>query len=349
MSKYKRSGRPQSSRCKRTTRPCLEALESRLVLSTYRLADGAEPRSVRWRRERRRRGPVSQHPRAGRRPGRAGLLGRAAQGGREPPLRSPVSSSSHPSTRPMWSSPITRPISAATAIRRGSHPGWPSSRRAPSEETVAAAFLASPEYSAKHVADDDFVQSLYENILGRAGDPAGINSWTQPLEAGTSRGAVVASFISSPESSQISIDDDYNDFLARVGDTAGVDYWMAQIENGSKTMAEVAAQFAGSPEYATLASQEPAPATQLVVTTPPASVTANAPFGLTVAAENGSGIIDTTYTGPVTLVLSGGTSGAVLGGTLTGTAANGVAAFTGLTINTAGTGYTLTASSAHAP
>ena len=34
MSKYKRSGRPQSSRWKRTTRPRLEVLESRLVLST---------------------------------------------------------------------------------------------------------------------------------------------------------------------------------------------------------------------------------------------------------------------------------------------------------------------------
>ena len=34
MSKYKRSGRPQSSRSKRTTRPRLEVLESRLVLST---------------------------------------------------------------------------------------------------------------------------------------------------------------------------------------------------------------------------------------------------------------------------------------------------------------------------
>ena len=80
-------------------------------------------------------------------------------------------------------------------------------------------------------------------------------------------------------------------------------------------------------------------------TTPPASVAANAPFGLTVTAEDGSGNIATTYTGPVTLALSGGTSGAVLGGTLTATAVNGVATFSGLTINTAGTGYTLTASS----
>ena len=57
-------------------------------------------------------------------------------------------------------------------------------------------------------------------------------------------------------------------------------------------------------------------ATKLVVTTPPpASVTANASFGLTVTAEDSSGNIDTTYTGPVTLGLSGGTSGAELGGT----------------------------------
>ena len=83
----------------------------------------------------------------------------------------------------------------------------------------------------------------------------------------------------------------------------------------------------------------------MVTTTPPTSVTANAPFGLTVTAEDGSGNIATTYTGPVTLVLSGGTSGAELGGTVTGNAVNGVAAFTGLTIDTAGTGYTLTASS----
>ena len=48
----------------------------------------------------------------------------------------------------------------------------------------------------------------------------------------------------------------------------------------------------------------------MVTTTPPTSVTANAPFGLTVTAEDGSGNIATTYTGPVTLVLSGGTSGA---------------------------------------
>ena len=83
-----------------------------------------------------------------------------------------------------------------------------------------------------------------------------------------------------------------------------------------------------------------------MVTPPPAIVTPNTSFGLTVADENSSGIIDTTYNGQVTLVLSGGPSGsgAVLGGPVTVKAVNGSATFTKLTINTAGT-YTLTASS----
>ena len=155
-----------------------------------------------------------------------------------------------------------------------------------SEEEVAAAFLSSPEYSAKHVTDGAFVQSLYENILGREGDPAGINNWTQLLGAGTSRGAVAASFIGSPESSQRAIDGDYNVFLARVGDTSGVNSWVAQVQNGSMTLAEVAALFAGSPEYATRASQETVPATQLVVTTRPPPASPRTPFGLTVTAED---------------------------------------------------------------
>src|SRR5208283_4708949 len=81
----------------------------------------------------------------------------------------------------------------------------------------------------------------------------------------------------------------------------------------------------------------PVTATQRVVTTTPAtSVTAHAPFGLTVTAENGSGKLATTYNGRVTLALSGGTSGAKPGGTVTINAVNGVAAFTGRTTNTAG-------------
>jgi len=81
---------------------------------------------------------------------------------------------------------------------------------------------------------------------------------------------------------------------------------------------------------------------QLVVTQqPPASVTAGTPFGLTVEAEKSSGNPITSFDGTVTVALATSPSGATLGGTLTATASNGVATFSGLTLTTAGSGYTL--------
>ncbi len=57
-----------------------------------------------------------------------------------------------------------------------------------------------------------------------------------------------------------------------------------------------------------------------------------------------TGLVDTTYHGTVTLALATSRStGATLGGTLTATAQNGVATFTGLTLNQVGTGYRLMA------
>ena len=83
-------------------------------------------------------------------------------------------------------------------------------------------------------------------------------------------------------------------------------------------------------------------ATAFVVTTqPPASVTAGSDFGLTVTAEDSSGNVDTSFNGTVTVALANNPGGATLGGTLTVTAQDGVATFSDLTLNKAGTGYTL--------
>jgi cyclophilin family peptidyl-prolyl cis-trans isomerase len=86
-------------------------------------------------------------------------------------------------------------------------------------------------------------------------------------------------------------------------------------------------------------------ASQLAVTTQPTSVVVSGgTFGLTVAAEDANGNIDTTYDGPITVALANNPTSATLGGTLTATAVNGVATFSGLSIGTVGSGYTLQAS-----
>ncbi len=83
---------------------------------------------------------------------------------------------------------------------------------------------------------------------------------------------------------------------------------------------------------------------QLAVTAqPPSSVTAGAPFGLTIAVENANGSLNTSYRGGVTIALLNNPGGSTLGGTLTVTAQNGVATFIGLTLNRTGSGYTIQA------
>jgi hypothetical protein len=89
----------------------------------------------------------------------------------------------------------------------------------------------------------------------------------------------------------------------------------------------------------------PAAATHLVVTAqPPSSVTAGGTFGLMVSAEDGQGNIDTNYHADVALALATGPSGGALGGTATATPVGGVASFSGLTLDKAGT-YTIGAAS----
>lgn len=87
-------------------------------------------------------------------------------------------------------------------------------------------------------------------------------------------------------------------------------------------------------------------ATQLVVTTqPPISAVAGQAFGLVISAEDGLGNLDSGFNGTVTLVLGKNPGGAGLGGTLTASAKNGVATFSGLTLSKSGVGYTIQSTS----
>ena len=77
----------------------------------------------------------------------------------------------------------------------------------------------------------------------------------------------------------------------------------------------------------------PAPATKLVITAPPAGITAGVPFGLTLEARDRFGNVDTAYQSSVTVAP---TSGSGLGGTTTMNATNGVATFTDLVSTSSG-------------
>jgi hypothetical protein len=86
---------------------------------------------------------------------------------------------------------------------------------------------------------------------------------------------------------------------------------------------------------------------RLIFQTNPSGGQANVPFATqpVVIAQDALNHTNTSFNGPVTLSIKSGTAGAVLLGTATVNAINGVARFSGLAISKAGTGYRMTAAS----
>ena len=87
-------------------------------------------------------------------------------------------------------------------------------------------------------------------------------------------------------------------------------------------------------------------ASKLVFSVPPSNVAAGASItpAVTVTIEDASGNTVTTATNTVTIAIGTNPASGTLGGTLAVAAVNGVATFSNLNINNAGTGYSLTAS-----
>jgi len=89
----------------------------------------------------------------------------------------------------------------------------------------------------------------------------------------------------------------------------------------------------------------PPPATNLAFTTQPASTQAGQTMAtVRVTARDASGNPVTGYTGTITVALGANPGGGTLSGTKSVAAVNGVASFSTLSINNAGSGYTLVAS-----
>ncbi len=90
----------------------------------------------------------------------------------------------------------------------------------------------------------------------------------------------------------------------------------------------------------------PGAATKLAFTAqPPASSQSGAAFGATVTVQDAFGNTVTGSSASISLTLTGGTPGATLSGTTTLNATNGVAVFSGLSVDKVGSGYQLNAAS----
>ncbi len=115
-----------------------------------------------------------------------------------------------------------------------------------------------------------------------------------------------------------------------------------------RSRAAVAALLAGAVTLSCGSSTQPhgaGPAAKVAFTVQPSNATAGAGIAPAVAIQDASGNTVTSATNAVTVALGANLAGGALSGTTTVDAVNGVATFPGLSINTAGSGYTLVASS----
>ncbi|CAA9283492.1 MAG: hypothetical protein AVDCRST_MAG04-3915 [uncultured Acetobacteraceae bacterium] len=134
---------------------------------------------------------------------------------------------------------------------------------------LASGFLASDEFRARFGAIGDngaYVDRLYQNVLGRAGDAAGRESWLGALNAGTSRADVLVAFSESAENKagtaalvQNGIWDRseaaaevarlYDTVFGRLPDAPGLGVWKTAIEAGQASLVQVADAFTASAEF----------------------------------------------------------------------------------------------------
>ncbi len=111
---------------------------------------------------------------------------------------------------------------------------------------LAASFTKSPEFMSLYGSPDNagFVRQMYQNVLHRAPDGAGLQIWLNYLGAGASQGQVLAGFAGSRENRNqiLPIAGDKNDSeaarmyqaaLNRVPDDAGLTFWSNKLQAGA--------------------------------------------------------------------------------------------------------------------
>lgn len=96
--------------------------------------------------------------------------------------------------------------------------------------------------STTNDANADQITNLYQALLGRSPDQAGLQFWD---DTGLSTQAIQAEFLRSPEYRTKSIDDLYGNVLGREPDAGGLDYWN---QTGLDT-SQIQSEMLKSPEY----------------------------------------------------------------------------------------------------
>lgn len=145
---------------------------------------------------------------------------------------------------------------------------------------VADRFVRSPEFSQTYsnLSNSEFVELLYNNVLNRASDTMGLNSWTEELAQGATRAELLTGFSQSPElinsttnaASNFAMNNTasdwtdtvyrlYNATLGREPDVGGLTGWSMRLGNGEITLLDATNGFIQSREFRNVYNDLPDP------------------------------------------------------------------------------------------
>lgn len=117
-----------------------------------------------------------------------------------------------------------------------------------SRQAILTGFLDSAEYKASNSPPDQFVESLYNKLLGRASDPAGRQGWIAALAAGATTADVIRGFVTSEEYCSNQVTQLYSTLLGRAPDLPGLAGWVNLMRTGRRFQ-DILSGFLTSDEY----------------------------------------------------------------------------------------------------
>src|SRR5262249_49590167 len=118
-----------------------------------------------------------------------------------------------------------------------------------SEKLFTAYVLGSGEYLQAHGGTAaSWVAGVYQNLLNRAPDTAGLAAWVNGINSGMPLWQAALDILNSPEANSLIVATDYRSVLNRDPDPAGVSGWVSALNQGL-TPSQLLADLVGSPEF----------------------------------------------------------------------------------------------------
>lgn len=139
---------------------------------------------------------------------------------------------------------------------------------------IVDGFISSKEFQGRNLNTEEYLNILYEGMLGRKPDSTGLKDWTETLENGVSRKYISAQFVNSQEFKQLCdtykvnkgditltenrdknydvtqfVSHFYEYCLERSGDVQGLNDWTGWLLGKSMTGVDVAQGFLFSTEF----------------------------------------------------------------------------------------------------